>query len=244
MGQIKVIVKRQVNSSLEPYHEEYAYDGSPHISVLNLLEYINMNMARLAEKAGANRKLQYQSSCEQGLCGACAMVINGTPGLACRTFCHDIVDKSGCILLEPLSKFPVVSDLIVDRSIIYESMKELKLWVEGNAVYRAKSHNNQYQAAQCLQCGCCLEVCPSYARNDLFVGPVGAVNAMNVFQMSQQSEHKQDVKKQYKKKFYGDCVKTGACEKICPAEIPVLGVISESNYVSVWKIWQLFGSAK
>lgn len=243
MGKIKVEIKRQLNKESEPYFETFTYEGDCHIPVLNLLEYINLNHEKVADNPKAFRRIQYECSCEQALCGACAMVINDVPGLACKIFCDEAADKSGCIRIEPLSKFPVVCDLAVDRSEIYESMKNLKLWVEGDAVYNEKTHNQQYQAAQCLQCGCCLEACPNYAKGDFYVGAVGAVNAMNMLSLNGKGEHKDDMKKQYKSKFFNGCTKMGACEKVCPAEIPIMGLLSAGNRISVWRFWQLINGS-
>ena len=64
-------------------------------------------------------------------CGACAMRINGLPRLACSVFLRDC--KGSVVTLEPLSKFPLVKDLVVDRSVIFEALKRTKLWLEGDA---------------------------------------------------------------------------------------------------------------
>ena len=64
----------------------------------------------------------------QAVCGGCAMVINGVPALACATFADEVsVDT---LRLEPLSKFPVIADLIVDRSVIYEILFHANAYLE------------------------------------------------------------------------------------------------------------------
>ena len=96
------------------------------------------------------------------------MRINGIPRLACSVFLKDVV-RHGKILLEPLSKFPLVKDLIVDRSSMFETLKRMRIWMqEKEDSSYAQDCNLQYQAGQCLQCGCCLEICPNFlAGGDL-----------------------------------------------------------------------------
>ena len=86
---------------------EYTYEGDLKIPVTSLLERINVKN---------NIKIHYSSSCLQGLCGSCSMLINGWPRLACKTFVNDLIkNKTNTIIIEPLSKFPIVNDLIIDR---------------------------------------------------------------------------------------------------------------------------------
>ena len=104
----------------------------------------------------------------QSVCGGCAMVINGVPALACATFADKVKGKE--LVLEPLGKFPVVSDLIVDRTIIYENLITAKAYLEGLTVINQSNSNHQYSVAKCLKCGLCLEVCPNYHIGEEFFG--------------------------------------------------------------------------
>ncbi len=239
MNRLNICFHRQENKESKQYIQDYVYEGNCHISVLNLIEHFNNHPPQNDKTCGSFRPISYESSCEQGLCGACAMVVNDTPVLACQTFCDEIATKDGRITIEPLSKFPIICDFIVDRNEMFEAMKRMKLWVEGSARFSKSTYSLQYQASQCLQCGCCLEVCPNYAKGDLFAGAVGALNAMNILKLNSNSEHKQEIKKEYKNKVYSICTKIGACEKVCPANLPTMTLMSEANRLSVWKLWQL-----
>jgi succinate dehydrogenase / fumarate reductase iron-sulfur subunit len=239
MNNLNISFLRKKDKDSESYVQTYVYQGDCHISVLKLIEYVNSHPPKTESGEEPFRQISYESSCEQGMCGACAMVVNDKPVLACQTFCDDIMTKDRKITIEPLSKFPVICDFIIDRTEIFETMKRMKLWVEGDAKVSTSTLSLQYQASQCLQCGCCLEVCPNYAKNDLFVGANGAVNAMNLLKLNSKSEHKQDMKKEYKYDFYKTCTKIGGCEKVCPINLPTLTLMSEANRISVWKLWQL-----
>ena len=77
------------------------------------------------------------------------MIINGVPRLACATYADQFKGKE--LILEPLSKFPVVADLIVDRSIIYENLIKAKAYLENIAKSSNTHHEQQYSVAKCLK---------------------------------------------------------------------------------------------
>lgn len=105
--------------------------------------------------------IRWDCACLQKKCGACAMVINGRPCLACDTVLKAAA-KKGIVTLEPMRKFPVVADLMVDRSILFENLSLMKIWAEKELVMTDRASDEAYDAARCLQCGCCLEVCPNF----------------------------------------------------------------------------------
>ena len=86
-------------------------------------DYLDLN----GKKVG---KIRWQRSCLQKKCGACAMVINKRPSLACDTFLREARKRNGVIVVEPLRKFPVIGDLLVDRSILFENLKTMQLWMK------------------------------------------------------------------------------------------------------------------
>jgi succinate dehydrogenase / fumarate reductase iron-sulfur subunit len=133
MNKLNISFLRKKDKDADPYIETYEYEGDCHISILSLIEYVNNHPPQTADRDKPFLPINYESSCEQGMCGACAMVVNEKPVLACQTFCDDIVSKKGEIKIEPLSKFPVICDFIIDRTEIFEAMKRMKLWVDGKA---------------------------------------------------------------------------------------------------------------
>ena len=153
------------------------------------------------------------------------MVINGTPALACKTFVDEI--KGDKIILEPLSKFPVVSDLIVDRSLIYENLIRAKAYLDGLAKSDKKQYEQQYSVAKCLKCGLCLEICPNYHPRGDFYGPILANESY--LTASQSSEKKPEVIKEYKKHFGAGCSKATSCQSICPVGIETITSIMRMN---------------
>jgi succinate dehydrogenase / fumarate reductase iron-sulfur subunit len=153
------------------------------------------------------------------------MVINGVPALACATFVDEL--KGDTLVLEPLSKFPVVADLIVDRSIIYEQLTQAKAYLEQVATSDAKQRQHQYSVAKCLKCGLCLEVCPNYRPGGEFFGAVLANESYLIASQSPDPDH--PIVKEYKTHFGAGCSKALSCQSVCPMKIETLSSIMKMN---------------
>ena len=169
------------------------------------------------------------------------MVINSQPKLACQTIvCEEQITKeSGIITIEPLSKFPVIRDLKVDKSKLYEDLKDSNQWLESTAKINADNIDFEYEMSLCLMCGCCVEACPNYDGKD-FVGTPIAVAASKLISQEKDSRHLKELKSKYKEKFYPHCVKSIACEDVCPMGITTQRAISKMNRKAVWKLWRIF----
>ena len=139
-----------------------------------------------------------------------------------------LTNDTEILRLEPLTKFPVVEDLIVDRSVIWERQKEALMYLGIRKHPDPKEHDHQYSAAKCLKCGLCLEVCPSYlgAKDDFY----GAEFANNAYLLHSSSlNRKRALEKQYEEHFAKQCSKSLACRDICPAHLQTLSSISYMN---------------
>ena len=153
------------------------------------------------------------------------MVINGVPALACATFADEV--KGDVLVLEPLSKFPVVADLIVDRSIIYDNLIRAKAYLDSPAKNEARQHKQQYSVAKCLKCGLCLEVCPNYRPGGDFFGAVLANEGYLI--ASQSTNKKPQVIKEYKAHFGAGCSKALSCQTVCPMKIETITSMMRMN---------------
>ena len=153
------------------------------------------------------------------------MVINGVPALACNTFVDEVTKTD--LVLEPLSKFPVVADLVVDRSIIYENLNSAKAYIESRSVSSKKNHEHQYSVAKCLKCGLCLEVCPNYHAGGTFFGAVFANESYLI--TTQSAEKPAQLVKEYKNHFGAGCSKALSCQTVCPVGIETITSILKMN---------------
>ena len=226
--EINISVKRQPSSSEKAYIQEFRYTGDGRLTVADWLTDINQT------EAGHDR-IAWECSCLEKKCGACAMVMNGRPGLACSCFLKDIV-KKGRIKIEPLSKFPIVKDLIVDRKIMFDTLKKMKLWMtEKSCTDFSFDYEMQYQAGQCLMCGCCLEVCPNFSPDEEFAGAAGMVQAYKILEQNVKDSHYDEMAAEYGKYFFKGCGQSFSCRDICPAKLPLDEIQVRANAYAVWK---------
>lgn len=220
-----VKIKRQSAPDAPSYWQSFSYEGPKHVSVSAVLDDLNYTDDLFDVEGKSAPRIRWECSCMQATCGGCAMVINGTPALACATFADE--GKGEELILEPLSKFPVVADLIVDRSVIYENLLRGKAYLEDMAVKETREYKQQYSVAKCLKCGLCLEVCPNYHPGAEFFGALFANESYLV--ASQSKEKKPQVLKEYKKHFGAGCSKALSCQAVCPAGIETLTSIIKMN---------------
>ena len=220
-----VKIKRQNSPDSDWYWQSFTYEGPEHVTVAAVLDALNYTDDLFDTEGNPATKIRWECSCMQAVCGGCAMVINGVPALACSTFADEVGGKD--LVLEPLSKFPVVADLVVDRSIIYENLNNAKAYLDGVAIGEKKHYKHQYSVAKCLKCGLCLEVCPNYHPGGSFFG---AVLANESYLISSQSENgAPDVVDEYKKHFGAGCSKALSCQTVCPAGIETITSIMRMN---------------
>ena len=133
---MRVRILRQDDPTSKPYWQYFAADVSDDMSVASLLDHINFNDDIMDENGNKTTRIGWECSCLQAVCGSCAMVINGRPSLACDTFLRDL--KGDVISIQPLTKFPVIHDLIVDRTSISENLKKTDISLLSSAsIFRA-----------------------------------------------------------------------------------------------------------
>lgn len=219
-------VLRRKSSSEEPAWNEYELETEEeNVTVATALSRINR---ALPEKD----KIMWECSCLQKKCGACAMVIDGKPALACDARLKEL--ESFVVTVEPLRKFPVIRDLVVDRSVLYRNLETIRSWLETGARASEENLGLLYEASRCLQCGCCLEVCPNFFPEGKFFGMASMVPVSRLLE-ELPPEQKKQLRKDYRKHIYGGCGKSLACRNICPAGIDIESLMVNSNAVSLWR---------
>lgn len=228
---ITVRIKRQNSFEAEAFYQTILCDCDAGTNIATLLREINAEEILDIDGIPVG-EIAWECSCLQKKCGACAMRINGMPRLACDTKIGDL--KSKTVTLEPLKKFPVVRDLIVDRSVLRENLIALHNWLESEATKSRKTVDLAYDASRCIQCGCCLEVCPNFTAGESFFGAAAFVPASRILSQLPNGK-KNDLVQEYGKHIYNGCGKSLSCHDICPVGIDVEHKLSNSNAVAVWK---------
>jgi len=223
MINLKLEILRRKSPEEIPVWKCYDYQTpDDHANIASALNDLNQNL---------ENPVRWECSCLQKKCGACAMIINQKPRLACDTPLKEFV-KAGTVRIEPLRKFPVIADLIVDRTILFENLKTMKLWFEEEA----KTNGSQiaYEASRCLQCGCCLEICPNFYAGGDFAG-MSAMTLTARLLTALPDSQKKEIFKAYRNYIYEGCGKSLACRNVCPAGIRIDQLLVNSNAVAVWK---------
>jgi succinate dehydrogenase / fumarate reductase iron-sulfur subunit len=226
----KLQIKRQREKNTEPYWQcfEYICENDETETIATVLSAVENGVVKTDIDGNILEPIAWECSCLQKKCGSCAMIIDGKPRLACDFFLNRHKGKKP-IVIEPLRKFPVVRDLIVDRSVMRENLKKIQAWMASEAVAsNEKKEELMYDASRCLQCGCCLEVCPNFCGEDEFFGAAAAVPVSRIMNATDKKNCK-DMKKNYNEHIYKGCGKSLACRDICPAKIKTDRMLSSSN---------------
>jgi succinate dehydrogenase/fumarate reductase iron-sulfur protein len=158
-----VMVKRQGGPEDSARWEEFSLKWHPSMNVIICLRDIAENpVTRDGKKT---TPISYDSNCLEEICGSCAMLINGKARMACSA----LVDKlEQPIRIEPLSKFPLVRDLTVDRQFMFESPKRVKPWIPIDGTYdlgegppvSPEIQEQGYPLSNCISCGNCWRFAP------------------------------------------------------------------------------------
>lgn len=226
-------IVRRKSRDTKPYVQFFVLNEDDRSrTVAEALDALNEREPLLTEDGKAADPIRFERSCMQKKCGACAMLIQGVPRLACSTRLSDIPGE--VIELAPLRKFPCVADLITDRSIMQENAKTMKAWFTEETQVRNEDLEDTYEASRCLMCGCCLEVCPNFMSGDNFFGAAGMLAETRLL-LSLPLSQRKALYKEYKKHIYSGCGKSLSCQDICPAEIPIENLMVRANALAIWK---------
>ncbi|MDR0912898.1 MAG: succinate dehydrogenase/fumarate reductase iron-sulfur subunit [Methanobrevibacter sp.] len=205
----------------KPCFEKFEVEKKPKMKILDALNYITDEL---------NTDLSFRSSCRAGQCGSCALKVNGNVILACK---GEIQDGD---VIEPLD-FPVIKDLIVDKSSIDEKVKIMRLFLEKSdnvnevdnygfnpvcacSLIPASECQDTKTVRSCIECYSCLSACPVIKKSTEFVGPY-FMRYLAKFDFDPR-----DIDNRTKESIdYGlyCCTSCGQCKEVCPKEINSFG---------------------
>ena len=239
-----VRIKRQQRPDEAVRWEEYELRYRPHMNVITCLRDI---AERPFTRGGVeSTPVSYDANCLEEVCGACAMLINGTARQACSALV-DNLEKP--IRLEPLTKFPLIRDLVVDRSKMFEDLKRTHCWIPIDGTYNigegprmAPSIQEEgYPLSRCITCGNCLEVCPKVNQRDPFVG-AAIVSQVRLFNLHPTGamHAKERLEALMGPGGIADCDNAQNCVKACPKGIPLtesLAAVNGQVLVHAVKSW-------
>jgi succinate dehydrogenase / fumarate reductase iron-sulfur subunit len=173
-AQFAVRVLRQDAPGAPSYWERHTITRENDMNVISVLQRI----AAQSETSDGDKTtpVAWDCNCLEEVCGACTMLVNGKTRQACSALVDKLLaENPDEIELRPMSKFPVVRDLMVNRGRLFRALQKVQAWIPVDGYYDMGSGprvspTNQEQAyplSECMSCGCCLEACPQFTKIEL-----------------------------------------------------------------------------
>jgi succinate dehydrogenase / fumarate reductase iron-sulfur subunit len=230
---VRLKIKRQDGPDAASYWQEFELPWQPHMNVISAL----MDIQKRPVTADGKKitPVVWDCSCLEEVCGACTMVINGRVRQSCSAMIDVLSPDGETITIQPMTKFPVVRDLAVDRSRMFEDLKRVKAWIQLDGSHELgpgprQSQDNQettYPLSRCMTCGCCLEACPQVNAASDFIGPA-ALNQVRLFNLHPSGKMHETERLDAVMGEGGveGCGKAQNCVEVCPKGIPLVDSIA------------------
>lgn len=231
-----VHVHRQDAPGSAAYEQSFVVQRQPGMNVISVLQEIASHPVTAAGEAAT--PVAFDSNCLENVCGSCSMVINGRVRQACNTLVDELLAGGGALELAPMTKFPVLRDLIVDRRRMFEALKRVRAWIPVDT-YGAigegprgspEEHDIRYPLSCCMTCGCCLEVCPQVNERSEFIGPqaIGQAVLFNLHPTGRMTAE-QRLAPLMGPGGVSDCGNAQNCVKACPKAVPLTWAIGKAG---------------
>ena len=236
MEEGKCILKVYRGTLGNQYWEEFELERKPGLNIISALMEIQKNP--VTKEGKKVEPIVWEMACLEEVCGSCSMIINKTPRQACTALIENLIAESGSqiITLAPFSKFPVIRDLVVDRSSMFESLKKIQGWIPldefhsnefGPKIPPAKQEA-MYTESTCMTCGCCLEACPQINPQSKFIG-AAAISQVKLFNANPTGavlKHDR-LKVMMGEGGISECGNAQNCKAVCPKKIPLTQSIAQ-----------------
>ena len=205
----------------KPYMESFEVPVEKGMTVLDALYYIQNHL---------DGSIAFRSSCRAGVCGSCAMNINGVYRLACETQCS-FYKKN--ITIKPLNHLPVIKDLFVDMKSFWDAYDYIKPYLisgdpnpEKERIQSTDDRENLNLVVDCILCSACYASCPVVDTDPKYLGPAALLKADRFIRDSRDSAFEERIN------LVGDdhgvfrCHSVYNCQTVCPKSIDPTGSIN------------------
>lgn len=247
-GTVRVRIRRQDGPDKPSRWEEFEVPRRPNMNVISALQYIASH-SKTTDGRDTTPPV-WDSGCLEEVCGACTMVVNGRARQSCSALVDKLSPDNRPITLEPMTKFPVIRDLWVDRARLFNDLKRVKAWVPIDGTYdlgpgpaiTQELQQERYPLSRCISCGCCLEACPQYTPTNHFVG-AAVISQVRLFNDHPTGKALKPDRLDVMMEPGGvaDCSKAGNCVAVCPKEIPLLeSIAAVQRQATVYSVKQFF----
>ena len=216
-----------------PHFEEHQVDVSDQASVLDAL---------FALQRAKAPDLAFRFSCRVGMCGSCAMVVNGRERLTCSTLVKDVGTN---LRIEPLRNLPVVRDLAVDLKPFFDSYNRTLPYftpradLDQNDFYRIPHASKEWKALnnqpQCIDCGVCYSSCTVVTLNKRYVGPMALNRALTLMVDPRDGRRQDRLATVAGEVGAFRCHTLGNCRDVCPRNISPTHSIERLKRLSLYE---------
>jgi len=211
-----------------PYYEDYKMDVTSEEVVLDILNRI---------KWDHDGSFSYRRSCRHGICGACAIKVNGKSTLACKESMTNMIELFGKELtIEPLSIKRAVKDMIIDKGDFWEKHEAIHPYLvsdveehpEHEHLVTPEEAEELNEADLCIQCGACHYACPVVEVNEDFFGPAAFAKAYRFEADVRDDAHtKRLINLHEEGQGLWDCAKCYECAEVCPKDVNPIDKITK-----------------
>ncbi len=234
---VKIKVQRRAKEGTAASWETFEIPYRRNLNIISVLMDIRKNPVTIEGRT--TTPPVWDMGCLEQVCGTCTMVIDGRVRQSCSALVDDLLLASGgeTVSLAPMSKFPNVRDLKVDRTKMFEHLKQVNAWIELDGTHNLGPGphvsndlaQERYALSRCMTCGCCLEACPQYG-DDNYIGPQAIAQA-RLFNMHPVGKLTADERLNG---LLGDdgianCGNAQNCIRVCPMSLPLTKAIYETN---------------
>lgn len=214
----------------QQHWEEFELDLVPGMNVISALMEIQKNPVN--KKGEKTTPVVWEQGCLEEVCGSCSMLVNGVPRQACTAILEHYIAESGPVItLAPFTKFPLIRDLYVDRTIMFEALKKVKAWIPVDGTWDTEKNLPKispevqealYVLSTCMTCGCCSESCPQVNENSEFMGPspISQVRLFNAHPTGALTKSER-LRAMLSEEGVAGCGNAQNCVRVCPKKIPL-----------------------
>lgn len=229
----------EVDSTSHP--QEIRLDVGRGMTVLDAL-------IRIKQECDGSLALRY--SCRSAICGSCAMTINGSEKLACRTSLRKELERHGRITVAPLRNFPVIKDLVVDMAPFWRKIRDVQPWLSPGSSLRREgevhSHPQFHNVDACIMCGACVAACTVHEVSKEFAGPAALAKADRFLSDPREARASTKARLSALQGEHGiwDCTRCNFCVEVCPKDVQPMEAIIRLRRASLERGMTTAGGAR
>jgi succinate dehydrogenase / fumarate reductase, iron-sulfur subunit len=226
----KFILKVFRGTPEHQYWEEFELPLKPYYNITSAL--MDVQKSPINKKGEKVIPIAWEQGCLEEVCGSCTMLINGRPRQGCTALIEPILKASGShtVTIAPMTKFPLIRDLVVNRDSMFENLKKIRAWIDVDDSFdrgfgpkvSPETQETIYLLSTCMTCGCCTEACPQVNAHSKFIGPA-PISQVRLFNANPTGKLQaaERLRPLMEEGGISDCGNAQNCVQVCPKNIPL-----------------------